>query len=63
MSYMKNIYIETIEETENLSTPELQNLLRIKNIQLGVEDELFEMLSDEQLITLIGEKNILLASK
>ena len=63
MGKMKEIYMDTLEETEDLTTVELQILVRNKNYELGLNDELVEMMSKEQLVSLIGDKNLLLAGK
>jgi len=63
MGKMKEIFMDTLEETTDLTTTELQFLVKSKNYELGLNDELVEMLSDEQLITLIGNKNVLLVAE
>jgi len=62
MSRIKNIIIDTMNETENLSTEELINLVQTKNTQLKLDDELFEFMSDNQLFSVIAEKNLLILS-
>ena len=62
MSRIKDIIIDTMNETENLSTEELINLAQTKNTQLNLDDELFEFMSDNQLFSVIAEKNLLILS-
>jgi len=62
MGKIKEIIIDTINETEQLSTNELIILLKQKNKQLNVKNEIFEFLTDEQLIGLITQKNLLIIS-
>ena len=62
MGKIKEIIIDTINETEQLSTNELIVLLKQKNKQLNVKNEIFEFLTDEQLIGLITQKNLLIIS-
>lgn len=63
MSRIKDIIIiDTMNETENLSTEELINLAQTKNTQLTLDDELFEFMSDNQLFSVIAEKNLLILS-
>jgi len=61
MSKMKKINTETIIETENLNRTELISLIMNKNRELNKSNEIFEMLSDIELISLVGDKNIRLA--
>jgi len=63
MGKMKDIFIDTMNEVENLTDVELRILIREKNKKLGiVDEELLEMMNNTQLVNLVGEKNILLAS-
>ena len=62
MGYMKEIYIETLNETKDLSIKELRKLLRKKNKKLNIT-ELIEMYDRDQLIASISEKNLLLTAK
>ncbi len=58
---MKEIFIETMDETKDLTEIELRSLIQKKNSRLGLcEDKSLEEMNKTQLITLIGEKNILL---
>ena len=63
MGKIKNIVIDTMNETVDLSRDELINLAKTKNNILKITDELFEFMSDNQLFSLIVEKNLLILSK
>lgn len=62
MSKLKNIVIDTQNEIDGLSKDELIKLLIQKNRELGYSDELFSFLSNQELISLIYSKNLLLTS-
>ena len=60
---MKRIYIDTLNETDELSNVQLRVLLKLKNKELNLVDEpLINLMEKIELISLIGEKNILLKS-
>ena len=64
MGKMKEIFMDTLQETEGLTTEELRTLVRTKNTELGrMDEDLLDMMSDEQLVSLIGDKNLLLTAR
>jgi hypothetical protein len=63
MGKIKNIVIDTMNETVDLTRDELINLAKTKNNVLKITDELFEFMSDNQLVSNIAEKNLLIISK
>jgi len=63
MARMKDIFIDTMNEVEDLTDVELRILIKEKNKKLGlVNEDLLEMMNVDQLKNLVGDKNILLAS-
>ena len=61
MTQMKRIYIDTLNETDKLTDVQLRVLVKVKNKELDLVDEVFlELIETDDLISLIGEKNILL---
>jgi len=60
---MKNIFIDTMNETRHASRQELINLLTLKNEQLDLIDDIVEDMTDDEIISLIAQKNILIKSK
>jgi hypothetical protein len=63
MGRMKEVFIATVQETEGLSKNELVNLARQKTRELGETHELYEFLTESELVNLIGEKNVSITSK
>jgi len=63
MKRMKDIFIDTMNEVDGLTDVELRILVSQKNKELNLKDEdLLNMMDEIQLVSLIGDKNILLAS-
>jgi len=63
MGKIKEIFIDTMNETRDASHQELLNLLTLKNEQLDLKDDDIENLTDDELISLIAQKNLLIKSK
>ena len=63
MGKMKEIYMDTLEEVKDLTSDELKSLVIEKNVELNHLDENLDELSDNELIRLISEKNLLLVAK
>lgn len=59
MGKIKEIYIETLNETRDLTVEELRELVKTKNKELKKADILLlDMMESWRLISLIGEMNM-----